>query len=107
MSDVMRLFLMLCIAGAIMLLFRALPFVLFGKREIPGSILYLGRVLPMAVMCILVLYCIKDISFSSAGGFVPYTVSLAVVAGVHIWKRSTALSILAGTACYMLLIRIL
>lgn len=107
MSDVMRLFLMLCIAGAVMLLCRALPFILFGKREIPGSILYLGKVLPMAVMCILVLYCIRDISFASAGGFVPYTLSLAVVVGMHLWKRSTALSILAGTVCYMVLIRIL
>lgn len=107
MSNEMRLFLMLCLSGAVVLLFRALPFVLFRERKIPDSILYLGRVLPMAVMGILVLYCIKDTSFASPAAFLPQLLSLAVVTGVHLFKRNSSLSILAGTVCYMLLIRIL
>lgn len=107
MSNEMRLFLMLCLSGAVVLLFRALPFVLFRDRKIPDSILYLGRVLPMAVMGILVLYCIKDTSFACPAAFLPQLLSLAVVTGVHLLKRNSSLSILAGTVCYMLLIRIL
>ena len=35
---------------------RALPFLLFGGREVPKIVKYLGRILPMAVMATLVVY---------------------------------------------------
>ena len=87
-----KMLIFFCIAGAVLLLSRALPFLLFRKREIPQFVLYLGRVLPMAVMCILLLYCIKDISFTQTARFLPQLLSLAVVTGLHLWKRSTTLS---------------
>ena len=102
-----KLLIYFCIAGVVLLLSRALPFLLFRNREIPTFVLYLGKVLPMAIMCILVLYCIKDISFAQPVRFLPQLAALAVVTGVHLWKRNTTLSIFAGTICYMVLIRIL
>jgi len=101
------LVLFLFIGGAVTLLSRELPFILFRSRKIPDFVLYLGKVLPMAVMCILVLYCIKGTSFKNASSYLPQLVSLAAVAALHLWKRSTTLSIFAGTAIYMVLIRIL
>lgn len=107
MNNTGRLLMLLCIAGVVTWGSRQLPFLLFQNRKIPPFILYLGKVLPMAVMCILVLYCIKGISFESTAGFLPQLTSLAVVTLLHIWKRNTTLSIFAGTVCYMVLIRLL
>lgn len=107
MSNVFKLFIMLCIGGAITLLSRELPFLLFRRRAIPNFILYLGKVLPMAIMTILVLYCIRNTSFGSPQNYLPQLVSLALVVLLHLWKRSSTLSIFGGTICYMILIRLL
>ncbi|MGE4354137.1 MAG: branched-chain amino acid transporter permease [Oscillospiraceae bacterium] len=85
---------------------RATPFWLFrGSDELPGYVGYLGRVLPMAIMATLIVYCLKSTSFTSAGGWVPQLVAGVSVAALHLWKRNTLLSIFAGTALYMLLVQ--
>ncbi len=85
---------------------RALPFLIFGRRSVPKVVSYLGRILPMAVMAALVVYCLRDTSFTAAAGFMPQLAAVAVTAGLHLWKRSTLLSIVGGTACYMLLVQL-
>lgn len=85
---------------------RALPFFVFGNRPVPPVIRYLGRILPMAVMATLVVYCLRGISFTTVAAFVPELISLAAVVALHLWKRSTFLSIVGGTACYMLLVQL-
>ena len=86
---------------------RAIPFLVFGgKRKAPQFITYLSNMLPYAVMAMLVVYCLKNISFSSAGSFVPELISVAVVVGLHLWRHNTILSIVAGTVCYMLLVQL-
>lgn len=107
MHDPKRLLLFLLISGGVTLLLRELPFLLFRNRTVPATVLYLGRTLPMALMCLLVLYCVKDISFTVMSGWIPYAVSVAVTVGVHLFRKSTTLSIFCGTACYMILIRVL
>ena len=80
------------------LFIRAIPFVLFvGKREVPATVIYLGKVLPPAIMVILVVYCVKGIDLFTGNHGIPELLSIAVVAGLHIWKRNTLLSIAAGT----------
>lgn len=85
---------------------RALPFLLFRGKEVPEIVRYLGRVLPMAIMATLVMYCLKGITFSSAADFAPPLIASALTALLHIWKRNTMLSIFGGTVCYMLLVQI-
>ena len=68
---------------------------------------YLSEVLPYAIMGMLVVYCLKDVSFTSAPFGIPEFLSCAVVAGLHIWKRNTLLSIGGGTVFYMLLVQYL
>lgn len=86
---------------------RFLPFLIFGeKREIPAVISYLGRVLPYAVMAMLVVCCLKGLDFSAPGSFVPELLCTALVAGLHAWKRDTLLSIGVGTVAYMLLVQL-
>ena len=85
---------------------RFLPFLIFGEnRKTPPVIAYLGQLLPYAIMGMLVVYCLKDISFASPPFGLPEAIGCAVVAGLHVWKRSTLLSIGAGTVCYMLLVQ--
>lgn len=85
---------------------RALPFLIFGSRPVPEVIRYLGRILPMAVMATLVVYCLRNVGFTAAADFLPELISLAVVTLLHLWRRNTFLSIFAGTACYMVLIQL-
>lgn len=85
---------------------RALPFVVFGNRPVPDTIRYLGRVLPLAVITTLVVYCLKGISFESAVSFLPELISAALVVLLHLWRRNTFLSIVGGTVCYMLLVQL-
>ena len=85
---------------------RFLPFLIFGEtRKTPPLISYLGQVLPYAIMGMLVVYCLKDISFTGAPFGIPEILGCAVVTLLHIWKRNTLLSIGAGTVCYMLLVQ--
>ena len=85
---------------------RFLPFIIFsGKRQTPAYISYLGKVLPFSIMGMLVIYCLRNISFSAAPFGIPELLSCAVVAALHLWKRNTLLSIAAGTVFYMLLVQ--
>ena len=99
--------LIIAIAGAVTLLLRFLPFLIFGgKRETPPFIVYLGKVLPYAIMGMLVIYCLRGISFTAAANFLPELIACAVVVLAHVWKRNTLLSIISGTMCYMLLVQV-
>ena len=85
---------------------RFLPFVVFrGGRRTPKIIERLGAVLPRAVMAMLVVYCLRSVGFASLKDWLPALVGVAVTAGLHVWRRSTLLSIVAGTAAYMLLVQ--
>lgn len=98
--------LIIVVAGAVTLLLRFLPFLIFnGKRETPPYIIYLGKVLPYAIMGMLVIYCLRGISFTAAANFLPELIACAVVVLAHVCKRNTLLSIISGTVCYMLLVQ--
>ena len=85
---------------------RFLPFWVFGEnRTTPPLIAHLGKVLPFAIMGMLVVYCLKDMTLTAAPFGIPELIGCALVAGLHVWKRNTLLSIGAGTLCYMLLIQ--
>ena len=86
---------------------RFLPFLIFGEhRKTPELILYLGKVLPCAVMGMLVVYCLKDVAFLQAPFGLPELIGIVVVALLHLWKRNSLLSIGFGTVAYMLLVQL-
>ena len=86
---------------------RFLPFLIFNeKRKTPPLVEYLGKVLPCAIMGMLVVYCLKDVSWTSAPFGLPELIGIAIVALLHIWKRNSLLSIGVGTVCYMLLVQL-
>lgn len=85
---------------------RALPFLLFDRgQEPPKIVLYLGRVLPPAVMAMLVVYCLRGMDFSAAPGWAPQVIAVAAVAALHRWKHNALLSIFGGTLLYMALVQ--
>ena len=97
----------IAVAAIITLFIRAIPFVAFGgKREVPVTVTYLGKVLPPAIMVILVIYCIKGIHLLSGSHGIPELLSIAVVTALHVWKRNTLLSIAVGTSFYMILVQV-
>ncbi len=86
---------------------RFLPFIVFnGTKQTPKLIQKLGRVLPYAIMGMLVVYCLKEISFSSLSGFLPTLIACAVVTVLYVWKRNTLVSIICGTVCHMVLVQL-
>lgn len=95
------------IMAAVTALLRFLPFLVFSDgKKVPPLISYLGKVLPCAIMGMLVVYCLKDTSFTAAAGFLPQLIAGALTALSYLWKKNTVLSILLGTVCYMLLMQL-
>ena len=85
---------------------RALPFLLFpDNRETPKLIVYLGRVLPSAIMGMLIVYCLKEVSLFTGSHGLPEAIAIACVAAVHHWKHNLVLSIGGGTVLYMFLVQ--
>lgn len=85
---------------------RFLPFLIFpGDRPVPKYVQYLGKVLPSAVFGLLVVYCLRNVNMLSGSHGIPELISIAAVAGLHLWKRQMLLSIAGGTVCYMMLVQ--
>lgn len=85
---------------------RFLPFVIFNEnRKTPKIIEKLGKILPYAIMGMLVVYCMKDIDFTNSSSFLPMFIACLIVGALYIWKRNTLISIITGTVCYMVLIQ--
>ena len=94
------------VAALVTMATRFLPFLIFPHSEkTPKSITYLGKVLPCAIMGMLVVYCMKDVQFLEGSFGIPELISCAAVAGLHIWKRNSLLSIGVGTVLYMVLVQ--
>ncbi|MBE6030046.1 MAG: branched-chain amino acid transporter AzlD [Clostridiales bacterium] len=105
MNNTYALMMILVIAGVTILL-RFLPFMIFGeKRKTPDYVMWLGSVLPYAIMGMLVVYCLKGVSISSTPYGIPELISCILVIGLTVWKRNTLLSIGLGTICYMILVQ--
>ena len=99
--------LLIAVAVLVTMVTRFLPFLIFGeKRRTPPIIEYLGTVLPCAIMGMLVVYCLKDVSFLTNPFGLPELIACVVVAALHVRKRSSLLSIGGGTVCYMLLVQL-
>lgn len=104
MNDVAYPLLQIAVIAGITILLRFLPFLVF-RGGAPQIVLYLGRVLPYAIMGMLVVYCLKNISFTGGSHGIPEALSVGLVVILHKWKHNTLLSIAAGTVCYMALVQ--
>ncbi len=108
MSPFMYTFLTIMVCAILTFATRAVPFVLFGRGDEPPEIVkYLGKMLPPAVMSVLIIYCVRNVDITSWQQVLPQVISIALVVVLHIWRRNNLLSIGGGTLCYMLLIQVI
>lgn len=83
---------------------RFLPFLIFSSgKPTPKYVAYLGKALPAAIFGMLVVYCLRNVTPFGGDFALPELISVALVVGVHLWKRQMLLSVALGTICYMLL----
>lgn len=98
--------LVILVTGLTVFFTRLIPFLFFPPgKEIPLAVQYLGKVLPLAVIGMLVVYCFRNVSVRTFPFGVPQLLSVLAVAALHVWKRNNLLSIGAGTVLYMMLIQ--
>lgn len=105
MSD-KYIIMLIAVMAIVTILLRFLPFIVFDHGEqLPGWISYLGKVLPPAVMSMLLVYCLRNINFIEGNHGYPELICTGVVVLLHNWKRNTLLSIGAGTLLYMIMVQ--
>lgn len=90
------------------LITRVLPFLIFKNNTNNISLIdYLGKVLPYAIMAMLVVYCLKDINLLTGHHGLPEIVAVIITIIIHLWKNNTLLSIIIGTVSYMIFIQLI
>ena len=96
----------IAVMALITALLRFLPFLIFkGKSDTPEIVAKLGRLLPSAVIAMLVVYCMKDVDFTASASYLPALLASVLVGVLHTWKRNILLSVITGTVAYMLLVQ--
>ena len=96
----------IAVMAAVTFLTRALPFLLFDRGDHPPRIvLYLGQVLPPAIIAMLIVYCLKGVSFASPAGWVPSLLAGLTALVLHLWKKNDLISIFGATVLYMVLVQ--
>ena len=107
MNDAVYPIAVIGVVAAVTWALRAFPFLLFGSRPLPKMIRYLGKALPPAIMTVLVIYCLRDISFSKSPYGIPELAACTLVVVLQVIRKNMYLSIISGTVCYMILIRMM
>ena len=98
------------VTAGVTILLRAFPFLLFSSgKKCPPIISYIGEVLAPAAIAMLSIYCLvsayRNQTFADGGYGLPELLASATVILLHWWKRNPLLSIITGTAVYMLIIQ--
>ncbi len=96
---------LILLIAAITQLLRFLPFIIF-RNKTPKALLYLGEVLPFSIMAMLVVYCLRNMTFFSSPFGLPEIICVGLVVVVHKLKHNTLVSIVSGTLAYMLLVQV-
>lgn len=96
---------LVAVMAVVTMLTRFLPFIVL-RGETPPYVAYLGRVLPAAIMGMLVVYCLRDVNVVAAPHGLPELVAVVCVVALQAWRRNALVSILAGTVTYMALVQL-
>ncbi len=101
----MKTAILIAVMAIVTMFLRFFPFLMI-RNQPPRYISYLGRVLPSAIIGMLVIYCFKDISLEVDPYGIPELVSVVCIVVLQIWKRNSLISILMGTVIYMGMIHV-
>lgn len=107
MLDTASSLIMIAVVAVATFATRAASFLVFPKgKEVPSQVEYMGKVLPPAIIGMLVVYCLKSTSVLAYPYGLPELIACVTVIALHIWKRNIFLSIGAGTVLYMVLVQV-
>ena len=99
--------LMIAVMAAVVIFLRAFPFILLsGTRRPPELLFYLGKVLTAAAIAMLVVYSMFGVLNYNISGWQRLPVGLlagAVTALLQFFFKNPLISIIAGTAVYILI----
>lgn len=95
----------IAIMTAVTVTIRSSAFIFFAGKQTPKVVLYLGKVLPSAIIGMLCVYCLKDVNIFNVSSLLPTLIASLFVVGSYIWKKNVLLSIFLGTVLYMLLLQ--
>ncbi len=91
--------------SSVTILLRFLPFFIFNnKRKMPNLVLYLGDVLPSAVIGMLVVYSLKDLNISVYPHGLAEILASFVVILLQVVKKNSTISIIFATLTYIVLV---
>jgi len=82
---------------------RALPFTALAPLRTSRMVRYLSTRMPVGVMVILLVYCLRDTALAHPAQAVAPVGALAATVALHLWRRSALLSILGGTLVSVIL----
>ena len=106
MSGKLHALMIIAVMGAVTLVTRILPALIFGRKEkVPALIRYLGQTVPYTAMGLLIVYCLRDVSVTEGSHGLPELIALSAVAASYLWKRNTILSVAMGSVLYIVLIQ--
>lgn len=77
------------LSALITFLLRAFPFLLFKEKELPKWLEKLEKHLPMTIMAVLIVYCLKDLKTQLTTLFIPYLLACLTVVFTYKWKKNT------------------
>jgi branched-subunit amino acid transport protein AzlD len=103
MPDTRYLLGLVLVSAAITWALRALPFAVLAPMRRSPRIGRLAAQLPLGVMIILALSTVRGVSVDDAGRALGFLFAVAVTIALQLWRRSFMLSIVAGTATYVLI----
>ncbi|WP_134668016.1 MULTISPECIES: branched-chain amino acid transporter permease [unclassified Amycolatopsis] len=106
MPDPAYLLAAVAVSAAVTWGLRALPFAVLAPLRASRTVQYLSTRMPAGVMVILLIYCLRDVAWTSPSALAP-TIALAVTIALHLWRRNAVLSIVGGTAVHVLLASLL
>ena len=105
MTDISYLLLVMLVMTVATYATRLTPFVLFSRGQKRALINFIAKNTPPMIMTILVIYMLKGVNYLSFEGVYTFIAILATVV-FHLYKRNALLSIIAGTAVYMISVQI-
>lgn len=105
LTPVQTLAIILAVAAGTQLT-RWLPFRLFPEnRKPPKAVTDLGRLLPPAMMGLLVVYCLKNVVWTAPPHGFPELLAILAVILLHKRWGNVLVSIAGGTVLYMVLVQ--
>ena len=100
-------FILIVICACIVFFVRSLPWIAFGKKEMPKIVKRLSDLLPASLMVILVVYSLKSLTTSDFHASFALISASIFTAIFHYYQKNQILSVISGTAVYMFLLNVI